>query len=276
MNGSGFRTALMLASAALLASCGGGSGSGNTAVPVFSLAGTWYSDVRDPRDTGSAAFITQAVIRESGSQVLITYCDRTTETIARSGNELLNLDGTPYPLAIQDATTLVMRPGIGPGTVPAPHIWKHSDSLRFDSGSASFTFPSGETLASDSDVCAKVEHWRFSNLGGRELTAPVVTVTAPYRDSWVRIVIAFREIADGRYDIVGYEPFFADTTGLATLQDLSSPLFAAQYGAEALIFKSGTVQVSNYTGSAVELAGSVVLGGGTVRFTARVTLWPRG
>jgi len=269
MNGSRFRSALMLASATLLAGCGGGSGDGRTAAPAFSLAGTWYSDAHD---AVGAAFTAQSIIRESGSQILITHCDRSTETVARSGNELRNLDGTPYYLAIQDATTLVSRSGTGSGA----HIWKHSDSLRFESGSASFTFPSGETLASDSDVCAKVENGRFFNLAGREIAAPIVTVTAPYRDSWVRIAIAFREIADGRYDIVGYEPFFADRAGLATVQDLSSPLFAAQYGAEDMIFKSGTVQVSNYTGSAVELAGSVVLGGGTLRFTARVSLAPRG
>jgi hypothetical protein len=98
----------------------------------------------------------------------------------------------------------------------------------------------------------------------------------PYRDSYTRIVAAFRQISDGRYDVIAFEPFVQGGVNDITISDFASPSFAAQYGGEFLMITSGTLQVSNYTTSSITLSANLKTAAGVpVKFTANVKLQPR-
>lgn len=258
-----------LSSAVLLAGCGGGSASAPPTATLASLNGNWFGQRQNP---GGIAYYSETLIAESGTSVLLTHCDRTTEQLTRNGSQLFDREGQPYFMYVRDANTLASRPELGSSSV----MRKRSSAGRFDSGRASVTLPSGETVASTADVCAEGTTGRFEDSLGNQVSPYVVTVSLPYRDSFIRIDIAFRQIGVGEYQVVGFEPFVSGGEHVVTVTDFTSPALPTPDGGFGFMIVSGTVRVSSYTASSITMSADLKAAtGGPVKFTASVRLQPR-
>jgi hypothetical protein len=261
--------ATCLSSAVLLAGCGGGSPSAPPTATLASLTGNWSGERQNP---GGVAYYSETLIAESGAGVLLTHCNRTTEQLTRNGSQLFDREGKLYFLYVRDATTLAARPDLPLGSV----MRKRGSAARFDSGSASVTLPSGETLAATADVCAEGGTGRFEDTRGNQASPYIVTVSLPYRDSFIRVDIAFRQIGVGEYQVVGFEPFVSGGANVVTVTDFTSPALPAPDGGFGFMIVSGTVQVSSYTATSITMSADLKAATGEpVKFTASVRLQPR-
>lgn len=265
------RATIFTAGACLLAGCAGGGPA--DAVPESAsqvcLDGNWFAERQDGAgivDTG------ERLIKESGTRFLVTYCDRRSELLTRSGSQLFDRDGKLHYLYIRDPATLASRPELAFNTI----IRKRSTAGRFASGSVGLTLPSGEALSADTDVCAETSTGRYEDAIGNQLAPSIVTLSMPYRDSYIRVAVAFRQLSIGRYDVIGFEPFVQGGANVATISDFSSPSFVAQHGGESVSITSGTIQISNYTATSVSLSAELKTAAGVpLKFAANVKLQAR-
>jgi hypothetical protein len=153
---------------------------------------------------------------------------------------------------------------------------KRSTVGRFASGSVGLTLPTGERFSADTDVCAETWTGRYEDSLGNRLSPSIITISMPYRDSYIRIEAAFRQISNGQYDVVAFEPFIQGRVNDITISGFISLSFAAQYGGDSLAIRFGTLQVSNYIGSSVTLSADLITAAGLpVKFTANAKLQPR-
>ena len=256
------------ATTCLLAGCGASDPApGNTGQAT--LSGNWFFERQDAQGSSVSG---ESLIRGEGRQVTITYCDRLSLSLTRVGDQLFDREGRLHYLYVKDAQTLASRPELNMNTV----IRKRGSSGRFDYGSVALTLPSGEAVTAATDVCADTATGRFGDSSGKEIAPALVRISLPYRDSYIRMNVAFRRIANGQYRVVDFEPFVQGGADEVTIPDFDSPGFRSDYGVDSLRIVSGTLQVSDYTSSAIVLYADLVTATGLpVKFTARVRLQPR-
>jgi hypothetical protein len=266
MKHSSIRTALLLHCAVLLASCGGGGASSSAQA---TLSGNWFGELQT---AAGPVYYNETVIADSGAGLLLTHCNRTSERLTRNGSQLFDRDGQLYYLYVRDAATLASRPDLPFGSV----MKKRSDAGRFDSGRATVTLASGDTVAATADVCAESGTAGFEDSLGNKVSPIIVTVSLPYRDSFIRVDIAFRQIGVGQYDVAGFEAFVRGAAGVASVMEFSSPALRSADGGEGYAIAAGTVQVSSYRRTGIVLSADLkTITGDPVRFSADVRLQPR-
>ena len=235
----------------------------------LSLNGNWFAE----RQTAQGpVYNAETVISENGTSVLRTYCNRMTESLTREGSQLFDRNGRLHWLYVQDPSTLASRPELGFNTV----IRKRSTAGRFDSGSVALMLPLGEAVTADTDVCAEASLGRYGDSHGNEIAPVLVTLSLPYRASFIRITVAFRQIGNGEYKVVGFEPFVQGGANEVTVSDFYSPDLMTPDEGDAVIISSGTLRVSNYTPSSITLSADLVtVTGMPVKLAANVRLQPR-
>lgn len=254
-----FKSILLLGSLLILEGCGGGNADSN-----LNLQGTWYF-----KNQGTpATYFGQHRIEQNGDEIRITYCDRNTYTLRLAGSRLFDLQGNPYYL--QPSGTDLM---VGSGdTGQRSEVRRFSTKTLFESGRLTIATSSVEPAVAEQDVCATKSPGRFVTLDNTEVHPERVIITAPYKNSFVRLKIAFQSVLVGSYIVRDFDAF-VHNPGDAVYIELSSPAYAGQLGRESLEGVSGTVHVRHSTGDRFAFEGTVVTTAGDhVSFVAEVVL----
>ena len=265
------RSLICAFSATALAGCGGESANdiAQRSAAQLNLSGNWYSERQTAQGPVDGV---EFLVSETGSKVVFTYCNRMTETLTRDGSQLFDREGKLYYIYVKDPATLASRPEFNFNTVSR----KRSTVGRFDYGSVTLALPSGERFTASTDVCAETMTGRYGDSRGNEIAPTLVTLSLPYRASFIRITVAFRQLANGAYRVVDFAPFVQGGVNDVNVSDFYSPELMTPDDIDAVIIRSGTVRVSNYTSTGLTLSADLVtVDGLPVTLAANVRLLRR-
>jgi hypothetical protein len=253
------RSSSALLALALLG-CGGGQSQ-----PHLNLQGTWHFQTTEDR----ATLVGKHIITQQGQDILITYCNRLTYALKLQDGVLLDPRGLPYYLQPSDSDHLV---GTGDSGARS-QVLKTSNRVIFDSGSLSLRASGMDDLAASDNVCADNRAGRFGASDGTEIPARVVTLTAPYRGTFVRVQAAFKSLQPGAYSVQSVDPFVHAADGVTNLV-IESPAFGDALGGDAFaMIASGTVQVLASDSGNLRIHGSVTtVNAMSISFSATVAL----
>jgi len=255
-----YRTVPMLLSFALLG-CGG-----SQVQPEASLQGTWYFQTTD----NPAMLVGRHIITQRDDDILITYCDRLTYALLIQNEVLIDPRGLPYYLQPSGSDSLVGRGDTG-NRVQAVKV---SGQVTFDSGSLSVLAAGMDELVTSQDVCAQEGAGRFVAFDGTEIAPRVVTITAPYKNDFIRIRAAFHSLSPGTYSVVEINSFIHKPEESVYL-DIESPVYGDTFAeGGGVSIASGTVSIKNSelgnfqlegllsttVGKAISFSSTVVLG----------------
>jgi hypothetical protein len=242
-----------------LLGCGGGQFQKDV-----DLQGTWYFQTRDDR----ATLVGRHIITQRGDDVLITYCNRSTYALSFPNGVLIDPRGLPYYLQPVDSHHLV---GMGDSGNRSQAV-KVSNKVTFDSGSLSFLADGTDALTTSDDVCADDRAGRYVALDGTEISPRVVTMTAPYKDSFIRIQAALHSLQPGSYSVLDLDSFVH--TPSSTYITIESPVFGDTLGNDGSVWiASGTVLITSSSAEDFQIHGFVMTHtGSSVSFSAKVVL----
>lgn len=246
----------------LLLALGGCGGSNTDSNP--SLQGTWYFKSQGMPST----YYGQHVIEQNGSDILITYCDRNSYALRLVGSSLVDLEGKPYYLQ-PSGTNLLIGSG---DTSKRSEVQRFSRSTHFASGQLTVAVPSTESVVAVQDVCAKTGARRFVALDKTETLPKSITITAPYKKTFVRLELAFESVVTGDYVVRDFDTFIHSPSGAVYIV-LMSPDYISSLGKNFLEASSGNVRVRSTIAGNFAVEGSVITTVGEhVAFAADVTL----
>jgi hypothetical protein len=254
-----FSTYPILLSFALLG-CGGAQPQQGS-----SLVGTWYFQTTDI----PPALVGRHAITQQGNDVLITYCNRQTYALKLQDGVLVDPLGLPYYLQPSGSDRLVGQGDAGNRSQAV----KVSNEVSFDSGSLSVFASGWDDLVTSQGVCAEERAGRFVALDGTEISPRVVTITAQYGNSFLRIQAAFHSLLPGVYSVLDIDSFVHAPTGAASL-DIQSPAYGNTFGdSGAVPITSGTMSIKSSDPGNFQLEGLLTTTlGATISFSSTVVL----
>lgn len=254
------KSLLLLSSLFVLNACGGGHDDAE-----IDLSGTWYYK----RGGGAQpSYYGRHVIEQRGQEVLITYCDRQKLALRLAGSALMTSQGGRFYL--QPAGSSLLRGPDDRGG--ASEVRKFSSGTGFDAGRVSVTAGSTEPVSADREICAATREFGFQRADGTPLAGKGVSISAPYKNSFVRIELAFEAVAEGEYSASESAEFVRSPAGKAFVE-VTSPEYVGPLGTDGLIASSGTVRVKRIARDSFSVEGTVLVFGGTwLTFSAEVPL----
>ena len=228
------------------------------------LQGTWYFQTQE----NPTMLLGRHIITQREDDVLITYCSRLTYALRFEDGVLVDPLGAPYYLQPRGSDRLV---GLG-DTGTQSEVVKVSSQVTFDSGGLSVFAEGMEDLIAFQGVCAEERAGRAGALDGTEIASRVVTMTAPYQDSFIRIQIAFHALSAGAYSVLNLDPFVHDPSSV--LMDIDSPVYGNTFGdAGRVSVASGSVTVVTSEAGDFRIEGLMsTTVGRTISFSAAVVL----
>ena len=250
------KTIARLAPLLVLAACGGGSG--DDAPP--DLHGVWYA----ANPTDASKYDSPQLITQSGNEVTLTACNRSTTPLRLDGANLVYTDGTRF--AVQPGADAAVMTGLG-----AP--WRRfSQGSVFDSGRLSLSVPNQAAVQANQDVCALRFERRYKLDNGAEIHAAGVMITAPFGASHVEVQLAFQTLRAGDFAVRDRNGFVQDLDGSVHVQ-LHSPAYRTADSQDTLQISSGQLRVGITAGGAYTFVGQLTTSTGLqVPLSAEVTL----
>lgn len=234
------------------------------------LSGAWSFLTTDA--DGAEAFQGELIIVDLGSRVILTDCDRNDTELIKDGSELNYPDGRTYYLSIFSSSELR---GFG-DTGNVSRLVKKEDRTWFDSGSLEIAMDSYPAMDTAYDVCAINRPVRYASASG-EFIARGVNVSAPYADSFINLMMNFRELSVGSYEVVprSSRDLFEMDGGRYSLVDIESPEFETEYGQSLVGVTGGTISLHELSGEAANMSGELVtFDGKSLLFAAQITFIP--
>lgn len=241
----------------VLAACGGGSG-GDDAPP--DLHGLWYRV--DPTD--ASKYADPQLITQSGRELTLTSCNRSTTPLRLDGGNLVYTDGARF--AVQPGANDAAMTGLGAQ-------WRRfSQGSVFDSGRLSLSVPNQAAVQASQDVCAQKVEQRYKLDNGAEIHAAGVMITAPFGASHVQVSLAFQTLRAGDFAVRDRNGFVQDLDGSVHVQ-LQSPAYRTADSQDTVQVSSGQLRVGITAGGAHTFDGQLITATGLqVPLSAEVTL----
>lgn len=256
------KTLAMLFPLFALAACGG---SGQA---PLNLGGLWYGVTAGD----IATYDNPQVITQSGRDLVVTACDRSTTALRLEGERLVYRDS-----AAAGASFWVQPAGEGlmtgfRGASAGSELRRFSNAARFESGRVALGVPSVAPLQASQDVCARRGGQAYTLENGMEIPVRTVLVTAPHLGSFTTLRLAFQSLRAG--DFAARERNgFLQNPGNAVHVELQSPAYVAAYGQDTLKINGGTVRVGVAANGVYTFDGVLVTDtGAQVSLSAELTL----
>lgn len=241
-----------------LAACGGGSSN-----EPPQLQGLWYGLSAVDLST----YVTPYVITQSGRDLLVTSCNRSTTALRFGGDKLLFTDGSEfyYQPDGENALRGTHRASVGE--------WRRfSTGAVFASGRVAVSVPSVAPLQASQDVCADKTSKSYQFANGTQAYGADILVTAPHAGSFMQVKMSFGALRAGDYTVRDANGLL-ENFGTSVLVELQSPAFAAVYGGSTLKINAGTVRVGLAASGAYTFEGVLVTeSSAQVPFSAELTL----
>lgn len=254
------KTLAGLVSLLFLAACGGNSDSSPP-----DLRGVWYGVVPN----NPATYDTPYLITQTGSDVVVTHCNRTTTALRLEDGYLIQQGGTRFVVQPGDGGPLMTG---GRGASAGAEWRRFSQGAAFESGRISLSVPGQAALQATQDVCAQKIEQRYKLDNGAEIHAAGVMITAPHASGHIFVTLAFETLRTGEFAARDRNGFL-NNLGSAVHIQMQSPAFKAAYGQDTLQAASGTVRVGQSASGAYTFDGTVTTTTGLqVPLSAEVTL----
>lgn len=273
------RTLTGLAALLALVACGGGS-SQPEPVPV-NTQGLWYQI----NPYALSEFLLPYVLVQSGADIVVKHCDRSTSGWKLQGSTLLEMNGTSS-WHIGGDNAIIGKLGASAGAE-----WRRfSNSPVFDSGRVSFQGASMTPLQAIQDVCAARASATYKDVNGTDISSAGIMITAPYQGSHVRIDLNFAPprqrgvslpaayaplseyLRTGEF-VVGDSTYFVQHLDSAAHVQVRSPAFTASKGRDSLTITGGKITVGVLANGAYTFNGSLITDSdGPLDFSAELTL----
>ena len=255
------KTLAGFASLLFLAACGGGDS--DSSPP--DLRGVWYAVAPNSVST----YVYPYLITQTGRDVVVTDCNRTTTALRLEDGYLIQTGGTRFVVQPGDGGGLMTG---GRGASTGAEWRRFSQGSTFDSGRISLSVPGQAALQASQDVCAQKIERRYKLDNGAEIHAAGVMITAPYASGHIFVTLAFDTLRTGEFAARDRNGFL-DNLGSAVHVELLSPAFKAAYGQDTLQSASGTVRVGQTASGAYTFNGTVTTTTGLqVPLSAELTL----
>lgn len=241
-----------------LAACGGGSSS-----EPAQLQGLWYG----LGAVDLATYVTPYVITQSGRDLVLTSCNRSTTALRFGGDKLLFSDGSEFSFqpAGENAMRETHRASVGE--------WRRfSTNAVFASGRVAVSVPSVAPLQASQDVCAQKTGQGYKFVNGTEASGADILVTAPHAGSFMQVKMSFGVLRAGDYTVRDRNGLM-ENFGTSMLVELQSPAFAAAYGGATLRIGAGSLRVGLAATGAYTFEGVLATeSGAQVPFSAELML----
>ena len=245
-----------------LAACGGG-GDSDSSPP--DLRGVWYGVAPNNVST----YMYPYLITQTGRDVVVTGCNRTTTALRLDDRNLVQSDGNSFVVQPGDSAFLMTG---GRGASAGAQWRRFSQGTAFDSGRISLSVPGQAALQATQDVCAQKVERRYKLDNGAEIRGAGVMITAPYASGHIFVTLAFETLRTGEFTARDRNGFL-NNLGSAVHIEMQSPAFKAAYGQDTLQAASGTVRVGQSASGAYTFDGTVTTTTGLqVPLSAEVTL----
>jgi len=258
---------ILISTLALTTSCGDTNNIEEETPSLYDLSGTWFSE--KIASDGSIKWTGERVIRDSGKKVSIVHCNKQEVKLVESEDNLFDVSGGLYYLQIEDSDTLIGTDDFG-NTLK---VIKKLERTHYDSGTFQFTMEGYDDTNASVDVCAHLGNGRYGSVSGNEISGKSLTLSAPYKNSFISLDIDFRELAVGDYSIASDLNEFVEIDSKHALMDIDSPELIKDKDRDFVLIISGTITIQEYENDKLTISGNVTsLEGENITFVAVVTL----
>jgi hypothetical protein len=140
-----------------------------------------------------------------------------------------------------------------PGQEVEADVRRFSSRIQFDSGQLKVTLTGEDDAVANEDVCAQTSAAHFVLVDGTEVKPRLLNIAGPYKDTYVRLELAFHTLHEGTYDVRHMEGF-AQNLGDTVHVSLESPEYMDGDTPRFAQIVAGELRVTRLTSTHAEIS----------------------